>query len=278
MRGRILGSVGARYETYKTAARAQLKSFYGSVVDRGQFSGVIWIFGCQRSGTTFLENLFRHDLRSAVFGEFSELTIGERKTVLREPLEIKKLVLAKNAKYAVIRPLFESDRALELLDIFPNSACVWLFRDAASVIDSMVRKWDDRFFEISREVESDHHNTWRLDPLHRAIVKSAGSAANVEELYARYWCERNSLPFDLGLNNDPRVIYASYSQFVSNPKAMVGCALRKLGPESVWRGFKAEVQRVNNRNPDRLNISADTYARCDDLYGRLLQLEADFDE
>ena len=53
-----------------------------------------------------------------MFSEFSRLTIGPGKTVLRPYKEIKNDIMSQNAKYAVIRSLFESDRINSILNDF----------------------------------------------------------------------------------------------------------------------------------------------------------------
>ena len=132
---RVRNSITSRYKTFRIKQRARTKKYRSHRLNLGHPRAVIWIFGCQRSGTTFLENIFRHDLDSAVFGEFSELTIAPRKTVLNDRDVVTRIVQFQNAKYAVIRPLFESDRAIELMDWFPNSIGVWLFRDCPHEYD-----------------------------------------------------------------------------------------------------------------------------------------------
>jgi hypothetical protein len=76
----------------------------------------VFIFGCQRSGTTHLERLFRSDPRSTVFGEFSALSVAPDRTVWRPLDEVAQALSASHGAYAVARSLLGSDLALAALD------------------------------------------------------------------------------------------------------------------------------------------------------------------
>ncbi len=269
---RVNNSLQSRYKTFLVNQRAQRKRYRSQFMNLGHPKVVIWIFGCQRSGTTFLENIFRQDLDSVVFGEFSQLTISPDKTVLSDLDKVHSIVEAQNAKYAVIRPLFEADRAIELLDLFPNSVGVWLFRDCPHVVDSMLTKWKDRFFEISKQNESDGNGKWRLEEKARSIqsqVRETSAVDPVAEAYARYWLLRNQIPFDLSLASDERCLFISYSQLVSDPETSVKRIMDRAGMNGLWRDFKADAQTSRIARPVEPEISADTLRQCEQVYRRL---------
>lgn len=265
----------SRYKTFRVKQRARWKSYRSQIVNLGHPNCVIWIFGCQRSGTTFLENIFRHDLDSVVFGEFSQLTIHPKKTVLSDLNEVRKIIELKKARYSVIRPLFESDRALELLDIFQNSIGVWLFRDCPHVVDSMKRKWGDRFFEISKQNESDAGGMWRLEQrvsLLQTQIRITPEIDPVDEMYARYWLLRNQIPFDLSLVKDERVVFLSYDQLISDPRSSVKKILHRAGMNGLWRGFNADAQTSRVHRSVQPKISPGTLDQCQQVYRRLEEL------
>ena len=245
MKKRIIQSLKYRSLKGKRKLFASFKIIFQKYYLSNYDKPIIWIFGCQRSGTTYLENLFRQDLYSNVFGEFSELTIDKNKTVLISNEELKKSLQSKKGRYLVIRPLFESDRAIELMNLFPNSVGIWLFRDCPSVVNSMVRKWDQNFFEISKNVESDKNNFWRLENQISAITDSRISDS-IEEQYAKYWVLRNSIPFEKKLIKDSRFLFIPYKTLVLNTESTMKIILRKIN-SNIWRGFRA------NSNSSRVN-------------------------
>lgn len=270
---RIKNSLTSRYKTAKIKARARHKKVRSNSIDLGNPEAVIWIFGCQRSGTTFLENIFRHDLDSVVFGEFSELTIGGRKTVLTSPNELVRIVNNKNAKYAVIRPLFESDRAVELMNLFPNSIGIWMFRDCSSVVDSMKRKWDKDFFNISKKVESDQENIWRLEktlsPLNESINK-----LSVDETYAQYWKMRNLIPFEKDYVQDSRLLFLNYKTLALNPKVTISKILDTTKVVSLWKGFKSNARISSVDKTIKHKIEKLTIEQSNQVYQDLMNLSS----
>lgn len=270
---KIKNSLTSRYKTAKIKARARHKKVRSNSIDLGNPEAVIWIFGCQRSGTTFLENIFRHDLDSVVFGEFSELTIAGRKTVLTSPNELVNIVSNKNAKYAVIRPLFESDRAIELMNLFPNSIGVWMFRDCPSVVDSMKRKWDKDFFNISKLVESDDENNWRLEKL-LAPLNNSIDKVSIDELYAQYWMMRNSIPFEKNIIDDSRMFFLNYNTLAQYPKYTIGKILDATKKISLWADFKSNARTSSVNKKVLHNIESSTILKTNKIMNQLINLSS----
>lgn len=270
---RIKNSLTSRYKTAKIKARVRHKKMRSNSIDLGNPEAVIWIFGCQRSGTTFLENIFRHDLDSVVFGEFSELTIAGRKTVLTSPNELVNIVSNKNAKYAVIRPLFESDRAIELMNLFPNSIGVWMFRDCPSVVDSMKRKWDKDFFNISKLVESDDENNWRLEKL-LAPLNNSIDKVSIDELYAQYWIIRNSIPFEKNIIDDSRMFFLNYNTLAHYPKYTIGKILDATKKISLWSDFKSNARTSSVNKKVLHNIESSTILKTNKIMNQLINLSS----
>lgn len=256
-------------------------SVYKNIRKRWMFNGppvrTIWIFGCQRSGTTLLERMFRDDLDSEVFGEFSDLTISSEHTVLRPLKEVKKHLRACNAKYAVVRNLFESDRAADILDHFSADYGIWLFRHPVSVVDSMIRKWGDQFIEVSRRVESDASLHWRLEGLWDEIFGLAGggdfSAIRISDAYALYWLKRNQMVFSNGLNESPRVFFVRYETLIKNPKRCIGQVVRSSLGKDVWKHFSTDANEESLETRLDSEISEPILVECLKMYELLSELE-----
>lgn len=273
---RIKASALSRYLGWKIRLRASLKEVRKRVVNLGPPRSVIFVFGCQRSGTTFLERLFRDDNDSVVFGEFSELSISPDKTVLRNNASIAYLVMRSNATYAIIRNLFESDRSAELLGIFPQAHAVWVFRRVEEVVASMVVKWGDDFFDISRRVESNGDGHWRLESQLSTIKERAATLPDGDHTcncYALYWLHRNQLPWKSTLAVDSRVTFIDYRQLLGSQTESLGQIFDAAGvahPAMELHDFTPRKPRSGNRR--RVNISAELLRECEDLYSRLTEL------
>ena len=278
---KIKNSFYARKKTYANKAWSFYKEQRSRFKRIGYPSFYLWILGCQRSGTTLLERIFRQDLDSAVFGEFSELTIGTKRTVLKPFAEIKDILLCCNARYAVIRPLFESDRVCEILDFFQPSLGIWMFRDPLYVVNSMINKWGDDFFEISRHVETGSDGQWRLENLYVSIKKEAkeltGTDKRIEDLYALYWLKRNEFTTNHLLSKNHQILFLNYALLASNPKHCTDTILIRAGQTGVWKYFNSDAHTFSLNRKLTLSITPKIYDQCNSFYHAMLRLgERDF--
>jgi hypothetical protein len=272
---RIRRSIRARRKTYSNRLRARYKIIRKSYKKLGNPAHYIWIMGCQRSGTTHLERIFRSDLNSEVFGEFSELSISPEVTVWKPLPEIDETLSFCNARYAVARPLFESDRAHEIMEFFPRSSTVWLYRDYYDVVDSMINKWGDKFFKISQKCESDENGSWRFGTVLQQIEKEAGLDATIQDKYALYWLIRNEIIFSDTLVMNPRLLCLNYKQLVTNPKYCIDVIMKRSGLTTVWRGFKTDSHTKSLNKNISFSISPELSGRCQAMLTRLQQLSKD---
>lgn len=272
---RISRSLVGRKKTYTVKAWAFLKQQRKRWKRLGRPVYFLWILGCQRSGTTLLERMFRSDLDSAVFGEFSQLTIGQNRTVLKPFTDVENTLASCNARYAVVRPLFESDRVTEILGFFQPSVAVWMFREPRYVVNSMVNKWGNRFFDISRRVESDIEGRWRLQGLYGWIKQEAkrltGGHENIEDLYALYWLKRNEIIDEPGLCQNPQILFLNYERLVSTPEFCIAMIMKRAGGRGVWKHFSTDANLASLNRNVTLTISPEIQKCCDALYHKLCE-------
>ena len=272
--GRVKRSLSGRLKNLRTKNRARCKYLYQRLSKLGPPNKYIFIFGCQRSGTTLLERMFRHDYSSAVFGEYSDLTIDIDRTVWKPLPEVQHQFNICRASYVVARPLYESNRAREILEFFPRSVAVWLYRDYRAVVDSMKRKWDDKFFEISRRVESNRDGEWSLQPMVDSIKEEASHLVEnrvaIDDLYALYWLKRNEIFFKQKLECKEHVLCLSYSSLVTYPDKCVNLILQKAGL-GLWHGFRTDAHTRSLYRKCQVNISRTIQSKCDKMLIRLDQ-------
>lgn len=273
---RIARSLASRAKKYCTSLRAGVKTVRSQLRKARRPQFFIFILGCQRSGTTLLERIFRQDMNSAVFGEFSELSIDAQRTVWRPLDEIKRIFDNQKYEYAVARPLFESDRAAEIVAYFRPSVAVWVYRDFRYVVNSMLNKWQGEFFNISRKVEADSSNRWRLEETYQDIKREAielnGWDNSIKELYALYWLRRNQILFEESLSTNHQVLILDYTMLVSRPKACIDKIIKSAGGRGVWNGFATDAKPENATKQINVSLSAPVATRCEELMVRLNEL------
>ncbi len=244
-------------------------------------SSHFFIFGCQRSGTTHLEKLFRADPRSAVFSEFSLLSIAPNKTVWRPLPEVATLLKMQSGAYTVARSLLFSHRAKEAVDNVSLSSAIWIFRSAEDVVDSMVRKWGPDFKDVSEPVESNSEGNWELQHLWESIcqevIEAHGKASamatdqGVKDSYALYWYYRNKDYFDSDMENDPRILLFEYEDMLNNPRGVTNALLRTQSINPPRFVFPLRTAARSRTNSNTISFSPQIKEKCDALYARLVE-------
>ncbi|MEL6645005.1 MAG: sulfotransferase [Pseudomonadota bacterium] len=238
------------------------------------------VVGCQRSGTTHLERLFRADPRSHVFSEFSALSIAPDKTVWRPLDDVVDMLEGCGGRYSVARSLLSSHNTARILDALPGSVAVWMYREADPVVRSMLRKWPGDFQSISERVESLPDGTWELrsfwDEVHAYARENAqgNQSDTLADLYAAFWYLRNRSFFDLGLSNDPRVLLISYETLTRDPKGTLERILSHGGIPRPRVTFPMQTRSPRPRGARTPILSPAIQEACHRLYADLRAAEA----
>jgi hypothetical protein len=232
---------------------------------------IVFIFGCQRSGTTLLLDIFREDLRTAVFPEVSELSRPEGGRLrLRALSEIKARIDELRVPFVVLKPIVESQNAPQLLDGFRDSFAIWMYRGYESVAAS-----DLELFGLQNGVRnlalllSNDPPNWRAElvpPTTREVLtRFYRPDMPPYDAAALFWWARNSLFFDVGLDNRPDVLLCRYEQLVSDPDRTMRRLYRALGVEWPERRITKRVHADARRRRDSLPISPEVQTLCEQL-------------
>lgn len=189
--------------------------------------GVIFIFGCQRSGTTITQRLIELDPRVMSFGEGDAPYFyqwPERANRLLDDEVLKLLLQAEQAPRVLLKPLYESQRAGELLATFPESRGVWVFRNYCDVIAShrsYYRHRDPRKY-VSPLVAG-AADSWMgvncSDQFRQLISKLGDSELSVDDCYGLFWIARTELYWPL--RDESRILLLDYDRLRESPAAVV---------------------------------------------------------
>ena len=192
---------------------------------------VLLIFGCQRSGTTMLQQTFldrswrilileEHDRRLVGRGAGPEETAWqEYSTVLdrihRLPFEV---VAAK--------PLVESASATALMDAASAVKAVWMIRHYAEVARSNVSKFGmgNPFLDL-RPIRSRDAADWRYTGVTEETWEMVNAMLSRRltplDAAALFWWTRNQLYFDQRLWDDNRVRILRYERACNQPEEVI---------------------------------------------------------
>jgi hypothetical protein len=239
---------------------------------RGQ--RILFILGCQRSGTTLMQQLFDADPGAAVYGEFSRITrTAKTPNVRLRPLEeVRRIIERDPARLVVAKPICETQNALRLLGFFPEAKALFLYRHYAAVAASNLKEFGERngIQNLQPIVAGDAAN-WRAEgvpPDVRALVQARyREDMQPHDAAALFWYVRNRFFFDLGLDRHPAVLPLRYEDLLRDPAAVMQGIYRFAGAPFTGRGLA--LVRPEPPGRKRVSLSPDIEELCAGLLERL---------
>jgi len=243
--------------------------------NEGSAKKVFFIVGCQRSGTTMLTEVLERDLRSKVFGEFSELSSDDPLGIRLNPLpSVREIIFAQKANLVVLKPLVESQNIRNLLDFFPQAKAVWVYRNYKSVASSNLKNFGVyNGINNLRPIVNNELGNWRServsDSVRKIICKHFSEGMNPWDAAALFWYVRNSFFFDLDLSSLPRVRMCKYEDFIINPERNLRKIYDQLGMHYPPRNITSRVHSKSISKGKSIHLSAEVEELCEDMYQRL---------
>jgi sulfotransferase family protein len=237
---------------------------------------ILFIVGCQRSGTGLMLQIFDNDLNTKTFGEFSKLSNIDEDKIRLNPLPLVEKDLQKvRVPLIILKPLVETQNILKLLEYFDDCKALWMYRDYKDVVSSNLH-----VFGINRGsndllpiVENDSKN-WRSEKVstdvREVILTHFSEDMNPHDAAVLFWYARNSIYFELGLDQNPDVLLCKYEDLVRYPEKVVKSIygtlnqnypgpdiLKKISSKSLKKGqdvkLSPEIDLLAKELLDKLN-------------------------
>jgi hypothetical protein len=236
---------------------------------------VLFIVGCQRSGTTMMLWLFDAHFNCRGFNDFSELTSADTKTGVRwNPLpDVAAVINRVAAPLVVAKALVETQNVRKFLDYFPHSKALFMYRRRyADVARSDMAKFGARngVDNLRPIVAADPHN-WRSEGASRSVrevtARLWSEDMNANDAAALFWYARNQLFFDLDLASHPGVILCQYEYLTQHPDAFLRRIYDFVGVAPPHELKTAMVRPP--REPKVMEFSPEVRLLCDQLQARL---------
>ena len=237
-------------------------------------SRAVFICGKQRSGTTMLIDVLDLHPHTDVFNE-SQRSAAFHGYELRELSHIEGLVAESRATIVCFKPLMDSYRCAELLERFPESKVVWMFRHYGDVANSTLRKFDNANVNIRKVCEGRPGG----DSLRRELDSSGMAALRAVyrpelpdfDVSCLVWWVRNRLALAPNLRESSHFRLEEYEALVRGGVQAMNDLLDWIGLDRVPEAFRyvhAESVRKNATPPLEPSIQR----MCDELLSQLQTL------
>jgi hypothetical protein len=233
---------------------------------------IVFIVGAQRSGTRLPLQVIDYAPDIATFSEGADPFFDG---VLLRPLgEIETLVRRSPSPIVALKPICETHRINELLDRFPDSKAIWIFRNYEDTVNSASVKWTSGIDSLRRLATREFGPTeWRAGGLTeeqlQLVTRLYRSDMSLHEANAVMWYLRNSLFFELKTSERNDVLLVRYEDLVGNPQDYFAEIFRFIGTD-VPTGALAAIGGSRRTARSFPAISPEIKALCEGLQVRLI--------
>lgn len=234
----------------------------------------VYLVGLQRSGTNMLVRGLEAAPEFQVHNEND--TRAFHRFRLRSDEEIAAIVTASRHRYVLFKPLEDShqvDRLLDELSVPVRGRAIWAYREVDGRARSALAKFGEANLRVLREIATgEGSQRWQAQGLsaeNRALLSSFDyDTMTPESGAALFWFLRNSLFYEISLDERPDVILSSYDAMVGDPEGNMRALCRFLGfPWSPQLTAHMAPRGGNAHAP--LDVDPRIRERCEQLQARL---------
>lgn len=241
----------------------------------GRQKTVVFIVGCQRSGTNLMEHILGRDWQTRSYGESSELTSrGTRKFRLNPLPAVEEIIGRDSASIIVVRPLVESQNIVTLLNYFQDSKALWMYRHYKDVAASNIKGFGLRNgIKDLRPLVHNEQQNWRAEHVPEAVRATVlthfSDEMNPYDAASLFWFVRNSFFFELSLDRRSDVMMCKYEDLVINPRQMVGQIYKFLNHPFPGDRVVSNVYTSSVGRGESIELSPEIEQLCLDLWKKL---------
>jgi len=192
---------------------------------------LVLIFGCQRSGTTMLQQtVFDKSWRVLIIEEHDRRLVGTAgphdETRWQDYATVVQRLRRIPFEVVVAKPLVESSQAVELMDAAVPVRAIWMLRRYDAVSRSNIKKFglENPYRDLQPFCENDPQN-WRsrgaTEETRDTVASLLGEGLSPLDAGALFWWARNRLYFDQQLQTDDRIRVLRYERACNQPEAVV---------------------------------------------------------
>jgi hypothetical protein len=192
---------------------------------------VLLIFGCQRSGTTMLQQTFLdRSWRVLILEEHDHRLVGPtpgpEETTWQEYSTVMGRIRRLPFEVVAAKPLVESASATALMDAAGAVKAVWMIRRYPEVAQSNVNRFGmDNPYRDLQPIRSRDATDWRYSGVTEEAWETVTALLNRRltpfDAAALFWWTRNQLYFDQRLWEDDRIRILRYERACNQPDEVI---------------------------------------------------------
>jgi hypothetical protein len=190
---------------------------------------VVLIFGCQRPGTTMLQQTFLgRSWRAFVLEEHDRRLVGPgpRETTWQEYSTVLERIRRLPFEVVAAKPLVESASATARMDAAGAVKAVWMLRHYPEVAQSNVSRFGmDNPYRDLEPIRSRDARDWRYRGASEETWETVTALLNRRltpfDAAALFWWTRNRLYFDQRLWEDDRIRILRYERACNQPDEVI---------------------------------------------------------
>jgi hypothetical protein len=194
-------------------------------------------------------------------------------SALRPDDELDRLFEACAFPVLVLKPLCESHRAPALLDRFPASKVIWIYRGYEDAVSSASLKWSSGIQAVEQLVAGTlPPGNWRLGGLTADALDTARRlyrpGLSLHHANAILWYLRNRLILDLDIPAQPRALLVKYEDLSTDPQRHFPRVFRFVG-EALKPGYLSAIHAGSVRRRALQDVPDDVAEACQRLHGEI---------
>ena len=213
-------TLGRAAEKLKRGAFLAAKNTYWRLHGAPRQRRHLFVAGVQRSGTNMLMDILEKSWLTDAYHERDPRAFDNYK--MRERAVIDALVARSKAPVFVIKSLFELQELPQLMAHFSPAQTVWIVRSPYDTINSTLKSFRPHLVErVNRAVKPDCQE-WlgagMSAETRERVAPLVFPEMREEDAAAIQWYIRNVLFFEMGFDEDPRVLACRYETLVTHPE------------------------------------------------------------
>lgn len=235
---------------------------------------IVFVCGAAKSGKTLLCNLLNQDLRVTLFREDSVLSGRDGHRLRFKPFaEVADIVARCPTPIVVAEAKVESQHAASLLEAFPGSTVVWVWRHFEGAVAADLRRFSSQRETLLAVVhgERDDWRSERVSAETQEVVRGRYAPDMPRaDAAALFWYVRNVLWFEQGLDRLPQAALVQYEAFCREPGAVLRRVYGLIG-ESLPPLRASDVVNASFLHTEPVPLHPDIRRLCVELVERLSQ-------